>query len=142
MRSRESVSLVVATILVVVSALGALKLKRERDAVRSTLSRYAAVVPLAVRGPAAAARPEGLLEILTKAKQHIERGQYALADEQLAQVRRQPLPPAGRATAERKEEAQPERPRRERGAGDRALRQPLGPARGRAMAGVSPKARD
>ena len=125
MRSRECGTLIVATILVVVSALAALQFKRERDTVRATLTRYVAAVPIAMVRPAAGAVPQRLASLVQGVRDHITAGEYALADEQLERlVRERPSITEGPS-----EEA--EEPSEARGGG-----------RGRAAARMSPKARE
>lgn len=143
MRSRELVSVAVAAALVVISALGALKFKRERDVIRSTLTKYAAAVPIAMVSSAGAQAPMGVTDMVRKAKGLIARGQYALAREQLDRLRRQAPVRADRADTEPEENVEVEPPRRrQRGPGERPLGQPLGLARGWQGRQVSPEARE
>ncbi len=143
MRSRELVSVAVAAALVVISALGALKFKRERDVIRSTLTNYAAAVPIAMVSSAGAQAPRSVTDMVRKAKSLIARGQYALAREQLDRLRRQAPVRADRADTEPEENVEVEPPRRrQRGPGEGPLGQPFGLARGRQGRQVSPEARE
>ncbi len=141
MRSREQqVLLVIAGILVVTSALGALKFRRERDTVRSTLTAYAATLPLSLARPSGAPVPRAALEALGQIRDHIAEGQYTLASEQLEEIaskrpRRAQTPAGGR-------EPRPPGPGPSPHSPDGGLGMPLGPGQSREGTQVSPEARE
>ncbi|MGD8238981.1 MAG: hypothetical protein PVH68_10545 [Armatimonadota bacterium] len=142
MRSRECIALLVTTVLVVVSALAALQLKRERDAIRTTLTQYAAAVPIAMVGAPGAREPQRLAALVREARDNIRQGQYSVADERLAQIPRERPARAEEARDGPPPAPEARRPRPERAPGEGALRRPLRPGGGRSFRGLDPKARE